>query len=422
MWEFWGSILGRLMDWLMALHIRPSIKVTQFNIDVINDKKKSISFSAFISNNSNKTFSVSQKNLMFFNGKRELAKVDVTRYEIIKRKDVFDEFNVLSPVDDIIILQPGETKEIKIFGYEIEVAAITKVVFSCYTGRKTYNFPVKIPQRNIVNNKETGELLNEQEKHVIINKIKEGIELLNKNIGAVTWISTVAIAVVATWSKFMWYVYQRGKLFYWDIDPTAISIVDDITLYNIFLFFIFGGVIIGIMLIPLVIIKSKMKIIRKIVTIIAVFLAFSGFMYISTGMKSLVEQNGVGGIISAGIVLFIAFLCFFSPSWAIAFTRPRQKDSSTSDHKSSIIELMCIVGVCLIVMTTYSGWIGYNSEKEKKEFRITGEGYAILYETNDYYYLAEYDKEDKRVKKEHQIIVKKENIDYFIIENIFQNE
>ena len=419
MWEFLGSIIGRLMDWLMAIHIRPSIKVTQFNIDVINDKKKSISFSAFISNNTNKTFSVSQKNLVFFNGKRELVKVDVTRYEIIKRKDVFDEFNVLSPVDDIIILQPGETKEIKIHGHEIEVATITKVVFSCFTGRKYYHFPVKIPSQNIVDDKGTSEILNEQEKHVIINKMKEEIELLNKNLGAVTWISTVAIAVVATWAKFMWYVYQRGKLFYWGINPTAISIVDDITLYNIFLLFIFGGVIIGMMLIPLVIIKSKMKIIRKIVTIIAVFLAFSSFMFISTGMKSLVEQNGVGGMVSAGIVLLIAFLCFFSPSWAIAFTMPRQKDSSTSTHKSSIIELMFILGVCLTLMTAYSGWIGYNSEKEKKEFRITGESYAILYETNDYYYLAEYDKEDKRLKKEHQIIVKKENIDYFIVENIF---
>lgn len=59
------------------------------------------------------------------------------------------------------------------------------------------------------------------------------------------------------------------------------------------------------------------------------------------------------------------------------------------------------------------GYVGYDSAKKQTDFRMTGDGYAIIYETNDCYYLAEYDKENNCVIKGHQIIVKKENIEYF---------
>lgn len=413
MWDFFVSMFSKLIDWIIALQIRPTIKVTGFDIEKTDDKKLNINFSAFISNNTSKTFSVSQKILAFYKGKEEVAQIDVTRYEIRKRKDVFDELNILTPIDDIITLQPGGMKEIKIIGHKIDVDIVSKVIFSCFTGRKTYKLRVKLPKRDNDEDISTTEKINEAEKKLIKHKIKEWIKYLNSNIGAVTWISTVAIAVIATWLKFMWYVFQRGKLFYWNIDSSAISIIDDITLYSIFLMFVFGVLVIGVMLIPLIIVKSKIKVWWKIIDFFVLFLAFSAIVFNVTGMYSLIEQNGSAGIIASVIVLTIAFICFFSPSVSVGMViTPSQKHKKRD--KSTSIQTVIFCGVVwLIIMAGYIGYVGYDSAKKQTDFRITGDGYAIIYETNDYFYLAEYDKENRCVIKGHHIIAKKENIEYF---------
>lgn len=64
---FFVSVFSRLIDWIIALYIRPSIKVTQFDIEETENKELNISFSAFISNNTSKTFYVSQNHVNNYN-------------------------------------------------------------------------------------------------------------------------------------------------------------------------------------------------------------------------------------------------------------------------------------------------------------------------------------------------------------------
>lgn len=324
---FLGSVVRRLFDWIMALYVRPSIKVTRFDIKETDDKKYNISFMALISNNTGKVFSVSQKCLLLFNGKKEVARIDVTRYENKKEKDICDELNILSPVDSIIMLKPGETKEIRIIDYEIERSTISKVRFSCFTGLKTCIFHLKTPQKKVCENKNTSKAKDELEKQLIWKKIKEKTRKLNSNIGAITWISTAAIAVIATGLKFMWYVYQRGKLLFWNIDASAISIIDNITLYSVFLYFLFGVVIITIMLMPFMIVKSNKKIWKKVAEFLILSLIFAIIIYKTTGMHSVIRQYGAAGVIASGIVMLIAFVCFFSLSWALGIAFSTKKEN-----------------------------------------------------------------------------------------------
>ncbi len=410
MLELFVSVFGRIIDWIMALYIHPTIKISCFDIEKTDDGKKSINFSAFISNNTNKTISVSQKYLVIFKGRTEIAKIDVTRYEIVKRRDSFDELSILSPLDDIITLQPGETKEIKTLGYKIKNDRIDKAMFSCYTGRKTYKTRIKKLKKEIAENETAVNETTEQEKNLIKDMLVEWIGKLNKNIGAVTWISTVVVAVIATLLKFMWYVFQRGKLLFWNIDATAISIIDDVTLYSIFLMFILGLVIAGIMLLPLNIIMSKRKIWRIWVEIGLLFITFSAIMLITTGMYSVVEEYGSVGMLAVVIVLVIFFMCFFAPSWAIAISLVQ---SQGNDKTSSAKGLLFCGILWLVTMTGYIAYLGYDSASSQKDFRTIDEGYAIIYETREYYYLAEYDEQNRIVDKGHQKIIKKENVEYF---------
>lgn len=143
--DFLISIAEKLVDWLVALRVKPNIKVIKFEIEPAEKQKKQrIIFSAIVSNNSNKAMSISEKYLLFFNGKAEIAKIAVKKYEIIRKKDTFDELNILTPTDDIITLQAGESRKIGIIDTRENLLKANKIIFSYYTGRKTYYLKLKV--------------------------------------------------------------------------------------------------------------------------------------------------------------------------------------------------------------------------------------------------------------------------------------
>lgn len=170
---------------------------------------------------------------------------------------------------------------------------------------------------------------------------------------------------------------------------------------------------ISIMLIPLLIIKLEKKIWKRIIEFVVLFLVFSIIIFKKTGMQSIIEENGIIGIIASGIVIFISFICFFSLSITCGITISLPRNKRERDKNTSFKAFVIYMAVWLVIMTLYAGFMGYMNAKCQNNFRITSGGYAIIYETNDYYYLAEYDSENNFVNKSHQIIVKKENIEYF---------
>ena len=179
--DIFVSVVGRFINWIIALYIRPTIKVTQFDIEETDDKKLRINFSAFISNNTSKTLSVSKKELVFYSGKTEVAKIDVTKCEFEKKKEGDDGLNGVYPLEDIITLQPGEKQEIKLFDHKIDVDAVSKVAFSCFTGRKNCTFRVKVPKTDSVENNSTSKegrclmfpLINKRETGVNLRRIMD---------------------------------------------------------------------------------------------------------------------------------------------------------------------------------------------------------------------------------------------------------
>jgi len=135
------SLIEKIIDWLISLRVKPTIKVIKFTLKNSSvDNKQRVSFEAIVSNNSNKCMSISEKYLCFYRGKEELNKISVTRYEIVRKRDGFDELNILTPIDDIITLQPGESKKIWIIDEKENLSLATNIIFTYYTGRRTYKF------------------------------------------------------------------------------------------------------------------------------------------------------------------------------------------------------------------------------------------------------------------------------------------
>lgn len=144
MHDFLLSILEKLLDWLISLRVKPSIKIVNFSIDNgFSDNKQRIRFTAIISNNSNRNMSISEKYLSFYQGKELLHRIPVTKYEIVRKKDGFDKFNILMPIDDIIMLNAGESKKVSILDEKENLNIVSKVIFTYYTGRRMYRVNIK---------------------------------------------------------------------------------------------------------------------------------------------------------------------------------------------------------------------------------------------------------------------------------------
>jgi len=144
MLSFFISIAEKLLDWLIALRVKPTIKVVKFSItNALSDNKQQVSFTAIISNNSNKNMSISEKYLCFYDGKKQLQRIHVAKYELVRKNDGIDKLNILVPIDNIITLEAGESKEISVVDERENLSSANKIIFTYYTGRRTYDYKLK---------------------------------------------------------------------------------------------------------------------------------------------------------------------------------------------------------------------------------------------------------------------------------------
>lgn len=398
--------------WQRIRRLRPNIEVIDFDIKEIPDKQYSINFTALVSNNTTKTISVSERYLHLYDRKIEVEKICVIESKQKKKSKE----NVQESSDEIITLKPGESKKIHIENYVIDQKPIDKTKFKCLIGKRNHVVRIKIPKVLHQKNELLINEMNELENQLFRERFKGKIETLNQNIGAITWITTALLAVTAAGLKFLWYVYQIGQLSYWKIEASAISIIDDKSLYYIFMLLMFALFVLGIMLIPYMIINSKIKILIKVGGMLIVLVASSYFVIKMSGLESIIQEYGFGGFIIAEILALFVCVLLFLPGYLLGTAiDPRKTAKNPAPQKFGNTWILLIVW--MIIMTIYSYLIGAFEAESQTSFRITNEGYAIIFETNEYYYLAEYDMDKKEINRDHHIIVEKGDIEYFYSEN-----
>ncbi|MCH5192025.1 MAG: hypothetical protein J1F23_07655 [Oscillospiraceae bacterium] len=416
MWNFILSLGEKIIDKLISLRVKPTVVVDDFRIEHESNENKIIHFSVLVSNNGDKTISISKKFLLFFNGKEEIAKIDTTRYEIVRKRDAFDELNILTPIDDIITLPAGETKKIKIIDRIATKKEITEVIFTYYTGRKTYKHILPIPIIENKMNKDNDGNLGKQDAESDINIIKNGIRFINKNIAAFTWISTVLVAIFTAVLKFSQYAFEAGKVHCLKIDPSAIEINSN-TIYGILLSIVLGALLLLVTLIPYLIHKSSWKKIFKIFSQIGIFGIFGLVIGFAYNLAEFLDMSNISSFIILFIALSLAYLLFFAPSFifGITFRKKRKKHVSKEQSlKSAIVFLLLWV----VFTFGYTYVMGVFSVVNQSEYHVTSDGYAVVYENKDLYYLSEYKVIDGNIICDHtkqKVIKKQDSIDFIVL-------
>lgn len=245
----------------------------------------------------------------------------------------------------------------------------------------------------------------------IFNYLKE-----DKHLGAVTWITTVFTTLSVAILKFLKFVTETGKLKYWNINTSAISVSGDNILYDIIVTAIFAIVVFLLFLIPYFIIRSKVKKVKKTLFIFGIAIVLSIVLYFGSNAKEIIHNSPWVGIVAFLIADLFLNLVLFTPSiiFLIA-TKPYKKQSKPLTAKGTII----LVIVIIFINVFYFYTIGFWSAKTETKYRITTDSqYAIVYETENVYYLAKYDESKNEIKKNQQKIISKEDVEYTWKSNI----
>ena len=230
-----------------------------------------------------------------------------------------------------------------------------------------------------------------------------------KNLGAITWISTAFTAVSVALLKFFKFVSESGKLAYWKISPSAINVATDNILYDIIVSAVFAIVILALFLIPYFIAKSKIKKWVKVLLFGSIVVGLSTIFFFGSNAVGIMRNSFWVGLCAFLIADLLFLAMFFLPSVAFLIaTRPQKSQTKPMTKKGAVILLMVLIAVNIM----YFYFAGYYTAATTTEYRITTDGYAIVYETDDLYYLAEYDAENESILKGNQKIVEKTGVEY----------
>ena len=230
-----------------------------------------------------------------------------------------------------------------------------------------------------------------------------------KNLGAVTWISTAFTAISVALMKFFKFVSESGKLAYWKISPNVINMTADNMLYDIIVTAVFAVVIFALFLIPYFIAKSKIKKYVKALLFIGISAILSLIFLFGSNAIGIMKISFWSGF-CVFVLADLLFLVMFSlPSIVFHFaTKPQKSQTKPMTKKGVVIMLI----VLIIVNILYFYFSAFDVAKRATVYRITSDGYAIIYETEDQYYLAKYDAEEKIIHKEHQKVIDKNGVEY----------
>lgn len=230
-----------------------------------------------------------------------------------------------------------------------------------------------------------------------------------KNLGAVTWLTTAFATLSVALLKFFGFVFESGKLKFWNINTSAINISGDNILYDIIVTGIFALVVFLLFLIPYFVIKSKLKKGVKTLSILGIVTILSIILFIGSNAKEIIDNSPVAGIVAFLIADVLLNLMLFTPSIVfLVATKPYKKQSKPLTIKGTTILVIIIVFINVFYFYTIGIW----SAMTETKYRVTTDNYAIVYETDNSFYVAKYDDSKNEINKNQQKIISKEGVEY----------
>lgn len=289
---------------------------------------------------------------------------------------------------------------------------------------------------------------------IIVNFKEKTSELLDKYIGEsreyagfLTFLITFGISLLGAILRFCIFIYYWGRTHYWELPKEIISVNSNNIFYELIVYSVIASIIFLINRSVYKRLKKSHK--RNIVIFVSSFIVF--FILILAAISASKLSSLFSNIITFFLSLYIAL---YYPACSIYagdvifdyFNRKKAKkeqkkkekhkiyntteianekteDKNAEEVKKTYMKKSTLYFVTFIITAAITfcliSFIGYLHEKEKTDFRVVEMNenytYAIVYETDNVYYISPCTIEDSKIiqiDKNIKKIVAKENIEY----------
>ncbi|MBQ7131197.1 MAG: hypothetical protein IJO29_01375 [Oscillospiraceae bacterium] len=219
-------------------------------------------------------------------------------------------------------------------------------------------------------------------------------ELFNKmmtyiknNKEAISLTATLLIGSCAAFLKFIGYIFERAKLNCLGIDNSAISIFDDNLIADVLMSILFSIFVLAIIFIPLPIILSKLRLIKKILVITLLYFVSSVLLFLLlNGNNRYNEHSFMFNFVLFTIMFHITILY---PNLAI-YNSIKLYENETINNCKLIKGVAVIAPIVTAALCVFVWHMSYNLTKNESRYRFIDDRYAIIYETKDSYYIADF--------------------------------
>lgn len=241
-------------------------------------------------------------------------------------------------------------------------------------------------------------------------KVMRFFRFINKNIGVITWFSTISVAIIATVLRFLNYTFQKGFVDFWEIEATDIVSTNSNSIYDV-VFVVILSLLMFFIVFVLANLKNftRSKLI-KILLSIPLYSLFSLIFLIYTDLWIMIEQTRHFGIIACLIAsAIILALLVYVFRFSISIFSLSENEADNNKKTGYLVIVLLFVTICMIVGLYF---VGRNTAENQTFFRVTNDNYAIIYETETKYYLAEFDDIENCINKNHQKIIDKDELEF----------
>ncbi len=228
-------------------------------------------------------------------------------------------------------------------------------------------------------------------------------------------VSAALVTIVIGIMKFIKYLFELGKTTCWKIDQSVISLNED-SLYGVFITILLALLSLAAMMIPYLIHRAKFRLFTKIILQILAFIIFSIVIIVWTQVWQLVDLQNWITVLALLVAILITYGLFIIPStiFAIMIWYDEKTAAQAKKINSKMGVVILVASIAALLWSLYS--LGADAATPA-EYRITDDGYAIVYETDDAYYMAECEAKNGiyTIKRNRQKYVLKTDVEYEFI-------
>ena len=319
--------------------------------------------------------------------------------------------------------KPTETffvlKELKALAYSIENIIINKKYIELF--KKT---DINYCKLTLVNY--GGYEYDKYSLKIIVSKFYRICDKLEEHHISPTWFIPTIVVILSVLLRFLFYVAEAGRCDYWSISTSEI----DININSIYDFFIFASYLVFVFAYSSVLsapyengffkkIKNIEEVKEKIkyfIIILARIIITHASIYLLTAVISNFFINSLG---DSFLLAFAIYILCLGVSILLATNKKEKKKNANKEKNYGTADYLF---ACLLITVAVFAFnfLGKNSEKNRKEFKIIDNSYAIVYSTQDSYYLEKFDPKTNTIYKNIQKTVNKNDVEYEIktIDNI----